>query len=72
MFFGAFTTARWNALLLRSCLGAARRALHCRYRSPSLAGASARRGVTAPTRMHGSAKPSHARVPVSSGSQCAK
>jgi hypothetical protein len=46
----------WNVLLLRSCLGAARRALHCSYRSPSRAGASARRGVTAPTRMHGSAK----------------
>ena len=43
--------------LLRSAsLGAARRALHCSYRSPSRAGASARRGVTAPTRMHGSAK----------------
>jgi hypothetical protein len=45
-----------NVLLLRSCLGAARRALRCSYRSPSRAGASARRGVTAPTRMHGSAK----------------
>jgi hypothetical protein len=45
-------------LLLRSCLlGAARRALHCSYRVPSRAAASARRGVTAPTRMHGSAKP---------------
>jgi hypothetical protein len=38
-------------------LGAAHRALHCSYRSPSRAGAPARRGVTAPTRMHGSAKP---------------
>jgi hypothetical protein len=47
----------WNVLLLRSCLGAARRALHCSCRGPSRAGASARRGVTAPTRMHGSAKP---------------
>jgi hypothetical protein len=46
----------WNVLLLRSCLGAARRALHCSYRGPSRAEASARRGVTAPTRMHGSAK----------------
>jgi hypothetical protein len=25
----------WNVLLLRSCLGAARRTLHCSYRSPS-------------------------------------
>ena len=33
-----------NVLLLRSCLGAARRAPHCSYRSPSRAGASARRG----------------------------
>jgi hypothetical protein len=30
--------------------------LHCSCRGPSRAGASARRGVTAPTRMHGSAK----------------
>jgi hypothetical protein len=44
-------------LLLRSYLGAARRALHCSYGGPSRAGASARRGVTAPTRMYGSAKP---------------
>jgi hypothetical protein len=41
----------WNVLLLRSCLGAARRALHCSYRGPSRAGASERRGVTAPTRI---------------------
>jgi hypothetical protein len=41
---------------ITEALGAARRALHCSYRSPSRAGASARRGVTAPTRMHASAK----------------
>jgi hypothetical protein len=46
----------WDVLLLRSSLGAARHALHCSCRSPSRAGASARRGVNAPTRMHGSAK----------------
>jgi hypothetical protein len=43
----------WNVLLLRSSLGAACappcRALHCSsMASPSRAGASARRGVTAP------------------------
>ena len=48
-------------LLLRSCLGAARRALHCSSRSPSRAGASARRGVTAPNAHAWKCQP-HARV----------
>jgi hypothetical protein len=51
-------------LLLRSChlcLGAARRALHCSSRSPTRAGASARRGVAAPSAHAWECQP-HARV----------